>query len=359
MQGARPTLARRLPKTLKMFAAVVFFVLATVVVVIGGTALARYGDAIAARTRLGHLWVGAVLVAGATSLPELATDITAVRLGVPDLAAGDLFGSSMANMLVLALVDLMPPRGRVLRHATLDNALAASLAIVLNALAAVFVLANPRVAVGGVGIGSVVLLLIYIAGTRAIYRHVAKSRSEREPVIPGLQDQGAESQTGGLGLRRAIIGFALAATAVFVAAPWVASSAKDIAEVSGLGNTFVGTWLVGFATSLPELAAAVAAVRLGAFDLAVGNLFGSNGFNMAIFFFLDLAHSGGPVFAALQPQHALSGLFAVVLSAMGLSAIVYRAERRFFMLEPDSAAMVVVYLFALWFLYTQTALVVP
>jgi cation:H+ antiporter len=91
-------------------------------------------------------------------------------------------------------------------------------------------------------------------------------------------------------------------------------------------------------------------VRIGAFDLAVGNLFGSNAFNMALFFPLDLA-APGAIFSALDPSHALSGLAAVILMSLGLAAIVYRAKRRFAMLEPDSLLMVAAYVLALLFLY--------
>lgn len=85
------------------------FIASGLVVVLAGNALARYADAIAEATKLGRLWIGSVLLAGATSLPELATDISAVRLGATDLAVADLFGSSMANMLILAVIDLLPP----------------------------------------------------------------------------------------------------------------------------------------------------------------------------------------------------------------------------------------------------------
>src|SRR3990170_3161120 len=107
----------------------VTFLASGLVVVLAGSVLARYGDAIGERTRIGGLWIGTVLLAGATSLPELATDITAVRLGAPNLAVGDLFGSSMANMLVLAFVDLLWPRKQILRQATFDHALSGCLAI--------------------------------------------------------------------------------------------------------------------------------------------------------------------------------------------------------------------------------------
>jgi cation:H+ antiporter len=155
-------------------------------------------------------------------------------------------------------------------------------------------------------------------------------------------------------LRHAVVGFLAAALVVLTAAPAFAWSAKGIAAISGLGNTFVGTWLVGLATSLPEVVACLAAVKMGAFDLAVGNLFGSNAFNMAIFIALDLAQPGN-LFAALDPGHALSGLAAVVLMSLGVAAIVYRAKTRFAMLEPGSLLILAAYCGALLLLYGYSA----
>lgn len=325
------------------------FLASGLVVVLAGIALARHADAIAEATQIGRLWTGSVLLAGATSLPELVTDVSAVRFGATDLAVGDLFGSSMANMLILAIIDLVPPRGRVLREAAFDHALAASLAISLNAIAAVLVFLRTDASLLGVGPGSVLLFAAYLAGTRAVYRNA--SRDGPAPAQSAPSDRRARAP-----LRPALIGFGVAALAVFAAAPAFAWSAQGIAEISGLGNTFVGTWLVGLATSLPELVASIAAVRMGAFDLAVGNLFGSNALNMAIFFALDLAQPGN-LFATLDPNHALSAIAAVVLMSLGLAAIVYRARRRFAMLEPDSLLILAAYVVALWMLYLRSAVV--
>jgi cation:H+ antiporter len=323
---------------------VLVFVASGFVVVFAGVALARHADTIAEATGIGRLWIGSVLLAGATSLPELTTDVFAVRFDAADLAVGDLFGSSMANMAILAIIGLMPPRGRVLREAALDHGLAASLAISLNAMAAALVLLRPEASLWGVGPGSVVLFVGYVAGTRSVYRHAARDRIAAA----------APARASRAVLRGAGIGFGVAAAAVLAAAPAFAWSAKGIAEVSGLGNTFVGTWLVGLATSLPELVASIAAVRMGAFDLAVGNLFGSNALNMAIFFALDLAQPGS-LFAALDPNHALSALSAVVLMGLGLAAIVYRAQRRFAMLEPDGFLILAAYVVSIWLLYLRSA----
>jgi cation:H+ antiporter len=326
------------------------FVLSGLVVAVAGSFLTRYADAIASGTKLGGLWVGMVLLAGATSLPELATDIAAVRMGARDIAVGDLFGSSLANMLILAVIDLLPPRRRVLQKVALDQVLGASLAIVLNALATVWVVVGWSYSWLGVGPGSLLLFLGYLAGTRAVYLQNVGDAAARTPAAAAVSREGERPMP----VRRALLGFVAAALVLLAAAPLLAWSARGVAEISGLGNTFVGTWLVGLATSLPELVTALAAVRMGAFDLAVGNLFGSNACNMAIFLPLDLVQ-GGNLFAGLDPGHALSGLFAVLLMSLGIAAIVYRARRRFAMVEPDSLLILVAYAAALWLMARHAA----
>ena len=346
-------------------AAAITFLLAGVVVVAAGTLLARSADVIAARTRLGGLWVGSVLLALATSLPELMTDIAAVRLGEPDLAAGDLFGSSMANMLILAFITLLPAGRDLFTRAALDHALYAALAIIITCVAAVLILAAPRTSVLGIGPGSLLLLVIYLIGARAIFRHTvvapAAGRSVEmgarvtEPATGAADHVAATATASGqqLALRPAILGFLGAAALILLAAPRFADAANQLATITGMGTTFVGTWLVGVSTSLPELVASIAAVRIGAHDLAVGNLFGSNALNMSIFVALDGVH-GGPVLSDVGPAHAVSALIAIALMSVGLAAMVYRAKRRFALLEPSSAAMIVAYFAGLAVVYVMT-----
>jgi len=333
------------------------FLASATAVVLAGTSLARSGDVIAARTRLGHLWVGSVFLAAATSLPELVTDVAAVRFRAVDLAAGDLFGSSMANMLILAMLTLLPVGVGLFRRAALDHVLSGALAMALSAIAAVVLLIRPQAELFGVGVGSAVLVVVYLFGTQAIFRHSVTARraaaveemsSEPEPQVEA-EEQKVEGRQF---LRRAIYGFLMASVVILVAAPLFAATAKRLAELSGLGATFFGTLLVGLATSLPEFVTSLAAVRLKAFDLAVGNLFGSNAMNMAIFVALDLASRRGPVLAVANQAHAVSALTAIVLMSIGIAAIVQRAKKRFAALEAGALTMVVVYLFGLWLVYS-------
>lgn len=323
------------------------------VIVLAGTKLSQYGDQIAEATGLGRLWIGVVLMAAATSLPEIFTDVSAALMDAPDLAVGDLFGSNMANMLILGIIDLMHRQKRVWQQAALGHTLTASLAMALTGLAAFFVLFNTNVAHLGVGIGSLTLFVLYVLGMRLVFRQedVERRRLEREALVQGVTEKQDAGMVRGVELRRSFIGFAVGAVVLLVAAPFLAYSAKTIAEESGISTTFIGASLIGITTSLPELAVSIAAVRLGAFDLAVGNLFGSNAFNMAAFFFADLAYRDGGLFSAVSSAHALTALWSILMMNIGLMGIIYRAEKRFMLIEPDSLLMIVTYVLGLWLLF--------
>jgi cation:H+ antiporter len=330
------------------------FLASAAVIVYAGARLSRYGDQIADFTGLGGLWIGVVLMAAATSLPEIFTDVSAALMHAPDLAAGDLFGSNMANMLVLGIIDLMHRQKRVWQQAAFEHALSAGLAIFLTGLAAFFLLFRLDVQHGGIGLGSMLLLLFYVFGMRVVFRQEDSKRRQQRLELVVTAAQTAEEPTLTTkreGLKRASIGFSVSALALLVAAPFLAGSANEIAAQSGISATFIGTSLVGISTSLPELVTATAAVRLGAFDLAVGNLFGSNAFNMAAFCFVDIAYRSGPLFNAISDTHAMTALWSIVLMSIGLMGIIYRVEKRYHLIEPDSFVMIFGYLFGLWLLF--------
>jgi len=120
-----------------------------------------------------------------------------------------------------------------------------------------------------------------------------------------------------------ILVFAAGAAIIFLVAPIFAASAKQFAAISGWGESFVGTWLVGSSTALPDLVSSVTACRLGAFDLAVASLYGSCAFNMVVFFAMDVI-SPRPVFSLLDPLLALSGALAVILMLLGVVVVALR-----------------------------------
>ncbi len=353
------------------------FVLSGLVVVGAGIELARDGDEIAERTGLGGLFVGSLLLAGATSLPEVATDVSAAIAGNPDIAVGDMFGSSMANMAILGLLDLVHRR-RVWPRVGLGHARVASIAIGLTAIALLGILVRPSLAVGWIGSEPLLIVALYVAAMAWIRRTRPGRASERpEPTIePATQRSASRAPTpataevapgdelllptgwsagGGRQPLGAIAArFAGASLVVLVAAPLLAVSAGELAAASGLGQTFVGTFLVAATTSAPELVASLAAVRIGAHDLAVGNLFGSNAFNMLALLAADVAYTRGPILDVVSPGQAVAGVGAIFLMALALTAIVHGAETRLRRLEPDAVLLLVSYGVLAGFVWTAT-----
>jgi cation:H+ antiporter len=330
-----------------MTTAVLQFLASAAVIIVAGTFLTRYADAIAEITGFGRLLVGSILLAGATSLPELTVDISAVRTGMADLAVGDLMGSSLFNLLILAIIDLSHrQRGRLFSRAASAHALSATVSISLAALAGVSILVGGRLGIVPfvhMGLGSIAILIGYILSVRMIFYDQRVSAQQDKvpdhvPPVPGMT------------LRRATIGFVVAAAAIVLTGPYVAESAGTIAEVSGLGKTFVGTTLVAFSTSLPELVATLAAMRIGAIDLAAGNIFGSNAFNMLLLAPLDLV-SPGSLMAGVSVNHAITCLATILVTSITVMGQLYQVERRRWFIEPDALVVMLLIFGSLGLLY--------
>jgi cation:H+ antiporter len=314
---------------------VIQFLLIAAVVAGAGVVLARAADAIAEATGLGRLLVGSIGLAAATSLPELSVDIAAVQAGHVDLAAGDLLGSSLMNLLILAGIDICRRNGRkMLSREAASHALSATLAIAVTALAGIAILTVgklPAVTILGVGGWSWALLISYLLGARMLFID--------QRISARLAAESVPERSGSVGMPAAA--FLVAAAVLLIAGPRLAAVAADLAERSGLGGTFVGTSLVAVTTSLPELVASLAAVRLGAVDLAIGNVFGSNAFNMIMFVPLDAVYPGS-LFAAVSPTHAVTAFAVIVATAITVLGQLYHADRRLAVIEPDALLVILV-----------------
>jgi len=328
-----------------MAQAIVQFALAAAIVIVTGGVLARAAERIAVCSGLGRLLVGSILLAGATSLPELSVDISAVRAGLDDVAVGDLLGSSLFNLLILAIADLVHARrGEVLTRTSQAHALQGLLAIALTALVGMMIAIGPTglPSLGGIGLGSASVALAYLLGVRLVYR----DQRIRNGAGQAPAETHASTEPVRMGLAGPVLLFAIASAAMLLAAPFVAHSAGEIAELSGLGGTFVGTTLVAASTSLPELVATIAAVRMGSFDLAVGNVFGSNTFNMAMLLPIDV-FSDGPLLGSVSATHALTAFWVVIVTSVALMSIVYHDPRRRRFIEPDAVAIILLVVAAL------------
>jgi cation:H+ antiporter len=307
------------------------------VIVLAGGALTQFGDIISNKTKLGGLLVGSILIAGATSLPELAIDISALRVESPDLAVGDLFGSSLFNLLILAVLDLTRySHGQMLSKKAAGHGLAATTSIALTAIAALFIILGPQlenVTLFRLGPGSFVMLAAYAIGIRIVY--FGRKATGADKQSPTAEEDATLPLIGKIGLKGAIVGYLVSAAAILAAAPFLAHAAKDLAEQTGLGGTFFGTIFVALCTSLPEVVTTFSAVRMKAFDMAIGNIFGSNCFNMLLFVPLDLVVPT-PLFSLVSTTHAYTALCGIVVTSVVILGQLFQTERKKHFLEPDA-----------------------
>lgn len=323
------------------------FAVCAAVIVVVGTVLTKCADTIAEVTKLGRLLVGSVLLAGATSLPEVTVDVSAIWLGAPDLAVGDLLGSSLINLLILAVLDLTyHSRGHMLSRRSARHALSGSMSVALTALVGLSLLTGPMFGhVTLLGISPSLLLVAagYFGGLRIVYHDQIMSAA-----AAAVSAQAAHDSPGVL--PRAVLGFVIAAAAILVVGPFMAHTAERFADATGLGRTFVGTTLVALSTSLPEFVTSLAAIRLGAFDLAVGNVFGSNSFNMMLMVPLDIVHPGA-LTASLAAGHGIT-CFAVILGTQtAIMGQLYNVERRWRFIDPDAWLVITIVAGALALVY--------
>ncbi len=319
------------------------FLASSIALVVAAIKLAQYGDVIAVRTRLGGMFIGVLLLAGATSLPEMLTMINSFRQDVPALAAGNMLGSNMFNMFLLAVLDLLNQQARILRRVAMTHALTAALGSAMIGLAIFFILGDIQLHIGWMGIDSLVLILVYIAGIRLIQTNGQASATAVElpagkPIMP---------------LWRALLGFALATGGLVLITPWLVRSSNEIADITGLGAGLIGTTLLATVTSLPETVAAVAAARIGAYDMAVGNLFGSNVFNMFALGVADLFYTPGRFFGVMDPAFALVAMLGLLLTNLALIGNIARVERRLLFVEADALLIMLLYLGGIFFLYLR------
>lgn len=306
------------------------FVGSAVLILLAAHFLASSADTVAERTGLGRSFIGVVMLATATSLPELATGISSIAwLDSPDLAIGDAFGSNLFNLLIIGLADLYWQNGPVLNAVTRTSVMVGALGAGLIGLAtlAIFVYsATDLTSDWYLSPFTIVLILGFIAAMFLIYRHDRQMQEASEATDPDPQPQVVRTHHS---LSRALLIYGLSAAVVVAAAVWLSNTGEQIAETMHWEESFVGTQFLAISTSLPEIGTSFAALRLNAPDLAITNVLGSNVFNMGIvLFFDDIAFTDGAIWSAVSTVHIVSGLIALLMTMIVIVGIMTRPRQR-------------------------------
>ncbi|MFN3522679.1 MAG: sodium:calcium antiporter [Phenylobacterium sp.] len=340
-----------LPVAIGIFAVTAF------VVWRAGTRLAGYADRLAKATGLSGALIGLLVLGGVTSLPEITTSATAAAGGAGALAANNLIGGVALQLMALAIADAVVgrealtsivPRPDVLAYAAMNVALLTLMAGLISA-------GDVEIAGSGLGVGAVLVAGAYVVcllsartiGRRATWRPV-DARPGRDADAPPPPEQAADEGESRLRLALLIAG---SGALITVGGFLLARSGELIAERSGLGQSFFGAVFLGGATSLPEFSSAIAAVRLGRPQMAVGDVLGGNLFNLSLILLVDAVY-GPPVLAELGAFSVVAACLGALLCAILIVGIVERRDRSIWRLGYDSAAMIAVYAAGLVLLYS-------
>jgi len=317
-----------------------------------GYFLSRYGDIIAEKSGISASWIGLILLSTATSLPELVTGISSVTFAdAPDIAVGDVLGSTVFNLAILVMLDALYKRETLYSKAAQGHILSASLGTLLIAFAGFSLLldhAGLSPALGHVGFYSPFIAMVYLVAMRAVYSYEHRTLAE-------YTEESAERYPG-VTLRTAIKGYAWAAIAVVMAGSWLPFIAKDISNLMGWGQSFVGTLLVAAVTSAPEAAVTLSALRIGALDMAIANLLGSNMFDIVILAIDDLLYTKGPLLVNVDISHALTAFTAVMMSALVAVGLIFRPQGRVVLgLTWVSLGLFMLYVINSWILFAHAS----
>jgi cation:H+ antiporter len=323
------------------------FIACAGIILVAGTYLSKYGDIIAEKTGLGRTWIRVVLMASVTSLPELVTGISSVALfALPDIAAGNILGACMLNLLMIPVLDFIGGSAPISSRVHQGHILTAGFAILMLAVVSVSALLGTSLpSIGWIGVNSLIFIAIYLLAMRMVFFY------EKRRIAEFVKEMAEEVQYRHISKSKAYTMFGLNALLIIGAAIYLPRLGEEIAARTGLGETFVGSVFIALSTTLPELVVSVSALTIGAADMAVGNLFGSNVFNIFVLAIDDLFYTAGPLLARVSGNHLVSSLCAIAALAIAIIGLTYRADKKPTFFAWDSLAILALYVFNVSVLY--------
>ena len=319
------------------------FLIAALVVWIAGTRLVGYVDAISDKSGLGKAFTGMLFLGGITSLPEVAAVSTSAAVGNASLAVNNLLGTASINLLILALADIRYGRDALTSVAAKPSTLMQGVLSMLLASAVAMLATVGDIALWGFGAGSAGLALACVAAlwlsskfeSRHVWEVVEEDETEQAKASEGADSEGQ----GCWSLRRLVTATVIVASIILVGGFFLSTFADAIAARTGMASGMVGFLLVGLSTSLPEISSVTAAIRLRRYDMAVGDIFGTNLFNIALIFLADVIYRGEPVLASAGQFEVIGSILTILLTGVFIVGLLERRDRTVFRMGFDSVTV--------------------
>lgn len=333
------------------------FLLAAGVVLGLSVKLTQTADRLEQITPLSEMWIGMLLLAFVTSLPEAVNSIGATFIdGALNLGVGNLTGSNMFNIAIIVVLDLLQGPGPILLMVRQSQVFIAAGGILLMGLVGSAIaryipipgLAAPTL-LTGIGFSIAIFLAFLVTNWLLI------DRDDPDPTSAGPSSPPDAHKTAALpSLRHTSITFVITAALVVAASIWLLRICNIMAlrpislgrTTFTLGHSFVGSFLLGVATSLPELFVSIGALKLGRLNMSVANILGSNLMNMSFIPIMHLVTGTPNFYAAISPASLVMLFAAIIMTTLFIVGLMARSTRSLFFLSKEAIIILAVYIAA-------------
>ena len=325
------------------------FIFFAAIIVFSGKKLSIYGDAIGDIKGFEKSWIGVILLASITSLPELITSISATVMGNPDMAVSNVFGSNLFNIFIIFILDVFVVK-KISFSSSIShkNFVTAFFSILLTIIFLIGYAVN-NLNILQLNIASLLIFMTYFISIKLIYTY---EHEYMEDVLV-VEEEVIEEDKPKLTYEQAKLGFLKSSILVVLSGVCLSFLGDKIAGTPifgiSLGESFVGVVLLALATSLPELTVSIHAVKMGSYNMAAGNILGSNVFNVSIIFFTDLFYIKGPIYDKLGDFHIISACFSMLILLCFMVGILFNKKK----VKYDSFIIGIVYLVSMYILYIK------
>lgn len=279
-----------------------------------GTRAAKSADIIAEKKGLAKAFMGVVFISMVTSFPELFTGISAVTVvDSPDLAMGEILGSCLFNLLIIAVIDVAFKKSNFFQLEGRINILPIAFSFILINVLTLAIAVQFDLAILNVSVFSFLIFILYIFFLHVIFK---ERKAENHDEI----------KSSPVRLKKEILLFIGCSIVIIGVGVYLPVVGEEIARVMGWNDSFVGVIFLAFVTSFPELVVSFSTARMGAFDMLLGNITGSNLFNVAIVFFIDVFYFKSQVFGSVSPTNVTVGIIALLMNFILFFAVVRRSK---------------------------------
>jgi cation:H+ antiporter len=316
------------------------FLALLILVLIFGNRAAKSADIIAEKKGLAKAFMGVVFISMITSFPELFTGISAGAIvKAPDIAVGQIMGSCVFNLLIIGVIELFFRKKNIYQLTGKLNVLPLGFSIIMITLVTLLLSVKFKWNIFHVGLSSVLIFVLYLLFMYVIFKERKAEGDEEEKY----KDKNLTVE---------MFSFAVSAMVIIGVGIYLPIVGKELATIMNWTDSFVGVIFLALVTSFPEFVVSFSTARMGAFDMLLGNITGSNLFNIAIIFVIDVSYTKGNVLMVASPENISVGLIAVMMNFIIFFAVIRHSSYRLFhLISINGILLILLYVVNLMVVY--------